>query len=686
MRRVSFVPLGASSSGLVDAVAGAGLEPGESLLVVADQFEELFRFDLTREQQAGAALFVSALLEASTQRQVPIYVVLTMRSEFLGRCPEFSGLAEACNRSQYLVPRLTRDERQAAIERPLRLFDAVPTPALVQQVLNDAGDDPDLLPVLQHVMLRTYREWARDGGTGRIEQRHYQAVGGIERALDLHGDEILAQLDESGADARVIAERIFRSLTVVQNGVVLRRPRRIQELCDVIGAADATERARVHDVIAAFADRANSFLMLSSAEMTPHTVVDITHEGLIRKWRRLDAWVRDEARSAEWLDDLLRDVARRGTGEGSLWQDPELSTVLRRQRDEGWNEAWANQYRRETDPRFADVLTFLDRSSTEQAEHERQSAELRDRELRQAQALARASRRQAMILGLALLGVVLGVYLYFTARAASERKLAEATQAYQAALDRAQASAARVSALEAEQAALRANAGGAPASAADQARLQQLTRDIESARLQAQGSEAQLMKLKKDQELAASDHGALLKQIDALRQQLTQVTYERDRAVADSKGASTDDRVTSLTRQLEQERTRSSDANKEIARLNSELAALKAGSAASSSGTSGTSPAATSQSSAQDLTTAFGDGVRAYRPSQLVGCRPLPPGSVALADRGIAASERGPHVGHAFRSVLACVVSRCGAVPVARELRGRRCRARRRPTRPNLQT
>src|SRR5688572_21952688 len=202
-------PLRATSAGLSQVVARAGLGPGESLLIIADQFEELFRFDLTRDQQANATLFVSLLLEATEQRQAPIYVVVTMRSEFLGRSSEFTGLAEAFNRSQYLVPRLTRDERREAIERPLKLFGTTPSPALVQQVLNDTGEDPDQLPVLQHVLLRTYRQWERSGGAGRLEREHYEAVGGVERALDAHGEEILNRMS---AAAQKTTERLFRSL------------------------------------------------------------------------------------------------------------------------------------------------------------------------------------------------------------------------------------------------------------------------------------------------------------------------------------------------------------------------------------------------------------------------------------------------------------------------------------------
>ena len=100
--------LHSSSLGLVDVVRGANLEPGESLLIVADQFEELFRYQ--RQTAAGndaadaasaAALFVSLLLQATERFDCPVYVVLTMRSDFLGDCSQFAGLPEALSRSQH---------------------------------------------------------------------------------------------------------------------------------------------------------------------------------------------------------------------------------------------------------------------------------------------------------------------------------------------------------------------------------------------------------------------------------------------------------------------------------------------------------------------------------------------------------------------------------------------------------
>src|SRR5262249_62238409 len=72
-----------------------------------------------RPARDEAVAFVRLLLEGARHSEVRIFVVLTMRSEFIGRCTEFPGLAEAVNEGQYLVPRLTRDELRLAITGPV---------------------------------------------------------------------------------------------------------------------------------------------------------------------------------------------------------------------------------------------------------------------------------------------------------------------------------------------------------------------------------------------------------------------------------------------------------------------------------------------------------------------------------------------------------------------------------------
>jgi len=132
--------------GLVEAVRQARLSRYDNLLVVVDQFEELFRFQRSREHpnsREEAVGFVKLLLEATRQSAAPIYVVLTMRSDFIGDCMNYPGLPEAVNAGQYLVPRMTRDELRSAITGPVAVGGGQIAPRLVLRLLNDVGEDQD---------------------------------------------------------------------------------------------------------------------------------------------------------------------------------------------------------------------------------------------------------------------------------------------------------------------------------------------------------------------------------------------------------------------------------------------------------------------------------------------------------------------------------------------------------------
>ena len=62
-------------------------ESDTNLLLLVDQFEEIFRFGLhtdRAERRDEAADFVSIMLALSEQRELPVYVVMTMRSDFIG--------------------------------------------------------------------------------------------------------------------------------------------------------------------------------------------------------------------------------------------------------------------------------------------------------------------------------------------------------------------------------------------------------------------------------------------------------------------------------------------------------------------------------------------------------------------------------------------------------------------------
>jgi energy-coupling factor transporter ATP-binding protein EcfA2 len=152
-----------SAVGLLD-YANSALAPNENLLVVVDQFEELFRFkkeSAHEKNEDEAAVFVKLLIEATRDKAARVFVVITMRSDFLGDCAQFRDLPEAINDGQYLIPRLSREQMRQVIESPAKVHGAEIAPALVTHLLNAIGDDQDQLPVLQHALVRTWDEWTK---------------------------------------------------------------------------------------------------------------------------------------------------------------------------------------------------------------------------------------------------------------------------------------------------------------------------------------------------------------------------------------------------------------------------------------------------------------------------------------------------------------------------------------------
>src|SRR5262245_8788422 len=226
-----------SAFGLGDAVRQSQELGDGRVLAVVDQFEELFRFHGSATEpglDGDAEPFVQLLIEAA-QDDAAIDVILTMRSDFLGDCSQFRELPEAINQGLYLVPRLTRSQLQEAVTAPAAVAGASLSPRLVQRVLNDAGADPDMLPVVQHAMMRTWEVWARHGaGAGPIDIEHYEACGGVTEALSRHADEAYFELE--GSRRRDITELMFKRITELgDDHREVRRPTPVDEIAAVAG-------------------------------------------------------------------------------------------------------------------------------------------------------------------------------------------------------------------------------------------------------------------------------------------------------------------------------------------------------------------------------------------------------------------------------------------------------------------
>jgi hypothetical protein len=348
------------------------LPEATNLLLLVDQFEELFRYqDYAGREEAEA--FAALLLESARSRQFPIYVALTMRSEYLGACALVDGLAEAISAGMFLTPRMTREECRAAIVGPAMVCGVEIEDALVNRLLNDLAafapwDDrgrrdqldrlirrADQLPLLQYCLNRMWvrtRDGEASGGAVTLTLADYERIGGLAGALNAHADEILGAL---GPNNLPVAEAVFRALTegsTIYDAV--RRPTRLRDLA-AIGAAD---EAAVRAVIDAYRAPGCNFLTPELDPGNPKpldaaTVIDISHESLIRQWRKLSEWLEKEVRSVrQWR--RLRDRF----DDGQPMQGAELANMVAWRQEEKPNVAWARRYGGD----FPAIIRFIETS------------------------------------------------------------------------------------------------------------------------------------------------------------------------------------------------------------------------------------------------------------------------------------------------------------------------------------
>jgi len=409
--------LGRSTMGLIEAVSQSTLKKGDNLLIVVDQFEEIFRFRSGSGKHAEeAANFISLLLEAAQQTEKSIFVTITMRSDFLGDCSQFRGLAEAVNEGEYLIPRLNRKQRRLAIEGPVKVGGKQIEARLVQQLLNDIGDDPDQLPILQHALMRTWEYHEKAGGDGALDLEHYEATGGMKEALSRHADEVYRELKTD--EDRTYCERIFKALTErVSEGRGIRRPMAMSELAEVVGADDPK---KLVPVIEAYRAAGRTFLMPpDSIELGPKVVIDISHESLMRVWQHLVVWVDEEAQSARIYRRLADTAQLYRENKAGLYRDPDLQISLSWRDQNNPTEAWADRYY----PGYNDAMAFLDESHETAIADEKAREEARKRELEQARRLAEEERRSKSLwqklvwtFGVAVIAITVGLVYIFESR------------------------------------------------------------------------------------------------------------------------------------------------------------------------------------------------------------------------------------------------------------------------------
>jgi WD40 repeat protein/DNA-binding SARP family transcriptional activator len=358
---------------------GAALErvqPGERLVLVVDQFEELFAASVAEDERGS---FVDALVEAAWDPERRALILIALRADFFGRLAPYIELADLVGPNHVLLGPMSAGELRRAIEGPAERTGLEVEPALVDALVDDVAGEAGGLPLLSTALLDLWRE--RDGRS--LTLAAYERTGGVRAAVGRHAE---AAFQSLGEDEQKVARRILLRLVNGGDGGALTGRRATRE------ELDADDDERVAHVLAALVDRR---LLLADGG-----TVELVHEALLERWPRLVDWLEDDAQARRIHGRLIQAASEweaGGRDPSELYGGARLAATLE-WADAAGDDAGLNRLERK----------FLEESST---------------------AFARANRRLRTLLALAVLLLVAALAAGAVALAARGSARRQATAA-----------------------------------------------------------------------------------------------------------------------------------------------------------------------------------------------------------------------------------------------------------------
>jgi len=259
----------------------------DRLLLYIDQWEELYAqapssSDKERATQHAVDVnrFIDLLLTAA--KTAPVAVVATVRADFYDLLIANREIKSLLPTHQILLGSMLRSELESTIVQPARkiglTFDP---PTLVQRILDEAGEDEGMLPLLQYALKETWER--RKGNT--ITADSYTRSGGVREAIQVTAERTFAGLSLEDQQA---ARRLLLRLVTPGEG---------QE--DTRARAAMPEEPTLRKVIEQFANP-RTRLLVTGWDRAGRPMVEVAHEALIRTWPRLRKWIeanREELRA-----------------------------------------------------------------------------------------------------------------------------------------------------------------------------------------------------------------------------------------------------------------------------------------------------------------------------------------------------------------------------------------------------
>ena len=369
-------------------------ESGHNTLLFIDQFEEIFT--MCTDETVRQAFLDNILSLANGDSGAK--VIVTLRADFYSDCLRYEGLRKILKTSQEPLGAMTPLEMAAAIVEPATQADWKFQDGLIEEIMEEVGNEPGSLPLLSHALLET---WHRRRGRV-ITLSGYREAGKVQGAIAQTAESLYKSLD---AASKKLAERIFLRLTDVGEGSQdTRRRVSIAELED-------------DTALLAIATRLTDARLLTTSQEG----IDIAHEAIIREWPRLRQWLDDNREGLvvhRRLTYAARDWEENGRDNNLLYAGFRLTEA----------QEWATQ---NPDEPNKSEQAFLEASSAklirlkEEEEEQRRTAEALQSQQRVGRVLRWAT---GIVGGLMVIAIILAIVARGNATEATAQSEVAATQ------------------------------------------------------------------------------------------------------------------------------------------------------------------------------------------------------------------------------------------------------------------
>jgi WD40 repeat protein/serine/threonine protein kinase len=293
-----------------DAHAAAAGGAAGTLVVVVDQFEELFT--LCHDTEARRQFADELATATSPGAAGRIRVILTLRDDFLIPAEELDALRDRLSTGLVLLAAPGAEDLERILVEPARRYGyAFDDAELPRRMVKEVADEPGALAMLSFAAAELWER--RDRHFKKLQVQAYDAMGGVTGALVGHAE---ATLRGMSVGERGLVRELFRRLVTAEGTrALVPKSELVQSLGDAARASSAIEK-----LVA-------SRLLVASEGVDGQEQVEVAHETLLQAWPRLVEWLREDAEGIR-LRDQLRVAAhqweQRGRPRGLLWRDDAL--------------------------------------------------------------------------------------------------------------------------------------------------------------------------------------------------------------------------------------------------------------------------------------------------------------------------------------------------------------------------